>query len=78
MSIFNNLFANFNRKGKAVKDFENDKSRLSDSELVNDDNSSETFLDIIGNLAIKQKVNSSNFLDQPRADLTTIKRFPKD
>ena len=72
MSIFNNLFANFNRKGKAVKDFENDKSRLSDSELVNDDNSSETFLDIIGNLAIKQKVNSSNFLDQPRTDLTTI------
>jgi len=79
MSIFNNLFANFNRKGKAVKDFENDKSRLSDSELVNDDNSSETFLDIIGNLAIKQKVNSSNFLDQPRTDLTTIslKDFPK-
>ena len=72
MSIFDNIFAYFNKKEKAVKDFENDKSRPSDSELVNDENSPDAFLDIIGNLAIKQKIKSSVYFDQSGTDLTTV------
>jgi DNA helicase-2/ATP-dependent DNA helicase PcrA len=79
MSILNNLFASFNKKTKVVKAFENDKARPSDSELLNDENSGEAFLDIIRNLAIKQKIKPSVYLDQPKTDLTTIslKDFPE-
>ena len=72
MSIIDNIFGYFNKKEKAVKDFENDKSRPSDSELVNDENSSDAFLDIIGNLALKQKIKSSVYFDQSGTDLTTV------
>jgi DNA helicase II / ATP-dependent DNA helicase PcrA len=79
MSIRDNFFDSFNKKSKAISAFENDKSGLPDSESSRNENSSEAFLDLVSDLASRQKIQTSSYNDSPVADLTTIslKDFPE-
>jgi DNA helicase-2/ATP-dependent DNA helicase PcrA len=79
MSILDKFFDGFSKKAKAVSAFENDNSQPSDNEIPNTGNASESFLDLVGDLALRQKLKSSTYSDQPGTDLTTItlKDFPE-
>jgi DNA helicase-2/ATP-dependent DNA helicase PcrA len=72
MSVLDKLFDGFAKKKKEISAFENDTTGTTGSEVPENENSSEAFLDTIGDLAIKQRIRSSSFLDQPGSDLTTI------
>ena len=79
MSILDKFFDGFSKKASAVYAFENDTSLPSDSEIPKDGNSAESFLDLVGDLALRQKINSSPYTDQPGTDLTniTLNDFPE-
>lgn len=72
MSILDKFFDGFSKKASAVSAFENDNSLPSDSEIPKDGNSADSFLDLVGDLAMRQKIRSSSYTDQPGTDLTTI------
>lgn len=79
MSITDKFFEGFTKKSKAVSAFEKDTSVPSDSGSPENENSPEAFLDMVGELAIRQRINSQSGIDHPGTDLTTIslKDFPK-
>lgn len=68
-----------NKKSKAISAFEKDKSVPSESETSKDENSPEAFLDLVGDLAIRQKTAAASYVNHPGTDLTTISLndFPK-
>jgi DNA helicase-2/ATP-dependent DNA helicase PcrA len=72
MSIIERLSDGFNKKSKAVSAFENEKSVSSDQESPKDENSPESFLDMVGELAIRQRTNSPAFTQHTETDLSNI------
>jgi DNA helicase II / ATP-dependent DNA helicase PcrA len=72
MSILDRLPENDDKKSKAISAFERDSSVHSDAEKSKDDNSAEAFLDLVGDLALRQKMGSPLYTDRPGTDLTTI------
>jgi DNA helicase-2/ATP-dependent DNA helicase PcrA len=72
MSILDKFFDGFSKKASAVSAFENDNSLPSDQDIPKDGNQAESFLDLVGDLALRQKIRSSPYTDQPATDLTTI------
>ncbi len=79
MPVSDDFFEDLAKKSNAISAFEKDTSEPSDSASENDQTSPESFLDSIGALAIRQRMKSSSFNDQPVTDLTTlsIKDFPE-
>ena len=79
MSVLDKFFKGPTKKAKAVSAFENDTHTPADPDLSKEENSPDTFLDLIGNLATKQQIRSSAYNDHPGTDLTTIslKDFPE-
>ena len=79
MSVLDKFFDGFNKKSKAVSAIEDDTSGPSGNALPDDEKSPESFLDTIGDLAIRQRVNSLPYADHPGTDLTTVslKDFPE-
>ncbi len=79
MSIIDKIFESFSRKGKAISAFEEDKSIPSNAASSGDENSSESFLDSVSDLAKRQIIRSSSYSDSPGTDLRTvsIKDFPE-
>lgn len=72
MSILDRFLGNTNKKAKAISAFEEESSVNPGKEIPKDESSSDAFLDLVGDLALRQKLKSSNFSDQPLTDLTTI------
>jgi hypothetical protein len=79
MSVLDRFFDGFNKKSKAVSAFEEDTSGPPANALPDDEKSPESFLDTIGDLAIRQRVNSLPYADHPGTDLTNVslKDFPE-
>jgi DNA helicase II / ATP-dependent DNA helicase PcrA len=79
MAIPDRFSDNHNKKSKAISAFENDKSGPSGSELPGNDNSPGEFLDLISDLALRQKNKSEPYINPSSTDLTTIslKDFPE-
>jgi DNA helicase II / ATP-dependent DNA helicase PcrA len=79
MSILERFFEKLNKKGKAISAFERDKAVSSNSELTKVEDSQESFLDSVGELAARQIIRSSDYHDRAGTDLTTIslKDFPE-
>jgi len=78
MSASDTFFEGFNKKAKAIEAFEKDTSEplVPETDGVN---SPDAFLDIIGDLAIRQQVRSSPHTGHHSTDLATIslKDFPE-
>ena len=55
MSVLDRFFEGFTRKAKAIEAFEKDASEPLDTESEGTGNSSESFLDPVGDLAIRQQ-----------------------
>jgi len=72
MSLLDKFFEGFNKKSKAISAFEEDTSALSGNKIVKNGNDNESFLDLVGDLALRQKIASSSYIDQPGTDLATI------
>jgi DNA helicase II / ATP-dependent DNA helicase PcrA len=79
MSIIDKIFESFSRKGKAISVVEEYKSVPSNIASSRDENSSESFLDSVSDLAKRQIIRSSSYSDSPGTDLRTvsIKDFPE-
>ncbi len=79
MSAAGNFFKNFKRRAELSSDSENDKPQTSDSGFHIDKESQKSFLEIIEDLAIRQKINSpQNYVGQG-TDLSSIslKDYPE-
>ncbi len=72
MSIIDKFFEKFTKKAKEDSAFENDKGQPSDTDLPVVINGHEAFLDIIGDLASRQKVKLFSDPDTKAKDLATI------
>jgi len=72
MSILNKFLGKNDKKTKAISAFEEDTSELSGNKIATNGNDSESFLDLVGDLALRQKIASSSYIDQPGTDLATI------
>jgi DNA helicase-2/ATP-dependent DNA helicase PcrA len=72
MSILDKFFDGFDKKKKAVSAFEEDTSSPSGKSDSDDTDPSESFLDLVGDLALRQNIKSSSYSDHPGTDLTTI------
>ena len=68
MSILDKFFEGSGKKTKAISAFEDDSSAHVSGEPSKDEN----FLDLVGDLALRQKIASSPYTDQPGTDLTNI------
>ncbi len=72
MSVLDRLFEGFSRKNKAVSAFEEDKSVPPGSEFSKDENSSGEFLDLVGDLALRQSIRANSYPGKPGTDLTNV------
>jgi len=72
MSILESFFGSNNKKTKAISAFEEESSVHPEKETQKDESSSDAFLDLVGDLALRQKLKSSSYPEQPVTDLTTI------
>ncbi len=72
MSILDRFLGNTNKKTKAISAFEEESYVKSEKEIQKDETSSGAFLDLVGDLALRQKLKSSNYSELPVTDLTTI------
>jgi DNA helicase II / ATP-dependent DNA helicase PcrA len=72
MSILDKFFDGFNKKKEAISAFEEDTSAPSENSTPEEGDPSESFLDLVGDLALRQKIKSSSYSDHPGTDLTTI------
>lgn len=72
MSVFDKLFEKFAKKSRENSAFENDTIKPPDKDLPVDINGHEAFLDIIGDLASKQKVKIFSDTGTKPRDLSTI------
>ena len=72
MSILDRFLGNTNKKTKAISAFEEESSVNPEKEIQKDETSSGAFLDLVGDLALRQKLKSSNYSELPVTDLTTI------
>lgn len=68
MSNSDRFFDGINKKSKAISAFEDDSSSNTSSGTPNDEN----FLDLVGDLALRQQISSSPYINQPGTDLTNI------
>lgn len=66
------FFDGFSKKTNAVSAFEKDTSVPSEAGSQKDSDSPEAFLDLIGDLAARQKIAASTYSDHPGTDLATI------
>jgi DNA helicase II / ATP-dependent DNA helicase PcrA len=73
------LSEGFTRKSKAISAFERDTSEPSDGENEKSEDSSEAFLDVVGDLALRQRLKASVYPEQTGTDLSrvTLKDFPE-
>jgi DNA helicase-2/ATP-dependent DNA helicase PcrA len=72
MSILDKFLGDNNKKTKAISAFEDESSVQPQKVTQKDESSSEAFLDLVGDLALRQKLKSSEYSEHPAADLTTI------
>jgi DNA helicase-2/ATP-dependent DNA helicase PcrA len=72
MSVLDRFLGKNDKKSKTITAFENDSSVPAESEISKGENSPEAFLDLVGDLALRQKIASSSYVDHPGTDLTTI------
>ncbi len=72
MPVSDDFFEGLAKKSNAISAFEKDTSVPSDSESEKEKISPDSFLDNIDALAIRQRIRSSSFNDQPVTDLTTV------
>ena len=72
MSLLDKFFESFNKKTKAISAFEEDATTLSENNISNKGIDSESFLDLVGDLALRQKIASSSYIEHPGTDLATI------
>jgi DNA helicase-2/ATP-dependent DNA helicase PcrA len=79
MPDFDELSEGFSRKSKAISAFERDTSEPSDGENEKSEDSSDAFLDVVGDLALRQRLKASVYPEQTGADLSrvTLKDFPE-
>jgi ATP-dependent DNA helicase UvrD/PcrA len=79
MSVLDRFFEGFSRKTKAVSAFDVDKSVPPGPELSKDENSSGEFLDLVGDLALRQRIRANSYPGKPGTDLTNVslKDFPE-
>ena len=68
MSILDKFFEGSGKKTKAISAFEDDSS----AHVSGEPSKNENFLDLVGDLALRQKIASSPYTDQPGTDLTNI------
>ena len=61
MSILDRFLGNTNKKTKAISAFEEESSVNPDKETQKDESSSDAFLDLVGDLALRQKLKSSSY-----------------
>jgi DNA helicase-2/ATP-dependent DNA helicase PcrA len=76
MSIIDNFFEGSSKKNKAISAFENDSADKGSSK---EESSSDTFLESIGELALRQREKLTSYNEHPGTDLSTIslRDFPE-
>lgn len=71
MSDFDEIFDGFQKKAKAISAFERDTSEPSDGESGQSDNETESFLDLVGDLALRQRLKTT-YPKHNVTDLSTV------
>jgi DNA helicase II / ATP-dependent DNA helicase PcrA len=72
MSSHDDIFENNDMKAKAISAFEGEKTDRSGKKNGNEESASDAFLDLVGDLALRQKLQSSQYSDHPLTDLATV------
>jgi DNA helicase-2/ATP-dependent DNA helicase PcrA len=72
MSVLDSFFGNKDKKAKAISAFENESPEQANKEIPNEENPADAFLDLVGDLALRQRIRSSSFEEPAVTDLTTI------
>jgi DNA helicase-2/ATP-dependent DNA helicase PcrA len=72
MSVLDSFFGNKDRKAKAVSAFEEESPEHANKETLKKETPVDAFLDLVGDLALRQKIRSSSYEEAAVTDLTTI------
>jgi DNA helicase-2/ATP-dependent DNA helicase PcrA len=72
MSVLDSFFGNKDKKAKAISAFEEKSPGPANKETPKEETPAEDFLDLVGDLALRQKIRSSSFEEPAITDLTTL------
>ncbi len=72
MSDKDSIRKDLNNEPKAITDFEKDTSKPSGEEHLKDEHQPEDFLDLVGNLALRQRLSGSSLNERRVTDLTRV------
>jgi superfamily I DNA/RNA helicase len=72
MSVLDSFFRNKDKKAKSISSFEDESPDHVNKEIPREESSADTFLDLVGDLALRQKIRSSSNDGPALTDLTTI------